>query len=143
MTSYSLDIEALFREAANLRDAGQPDQAIAKFEEILARDPPRRAAILGPMGHIYFTLRNFDKALECYMEVVSLSPNSELGSLGLFHTLWSMGRYNDAFSEGKRFLSRRASEEYMLMVKEMRDALLDSGLDIPPTITTDHTEGAE
>ena len=129
MTRNEGAIEELFKNAIELRDLERFDDAIEKFTQILAMSPTRRAPILGVMGHIYFKQRAFDKALECYTEAVSLSPMSEMGSLGLFHTLWNMGREWDAFAEAKRFLTLRDSDEYFLMIEEMRDAFIDAGID--------------
>ncbi len=122
-------IEKLFEEGIALRDSDRLEEAIEKFKEILTLNPPRRAPILGPLGHIYWKQKSFAKALECYTEAVSLSPKSELGSLGLFHTLWDLGRYKEALAEARRFLSLRDSEEYFLLIEEMRDAFLDAGID--------------
>jgi len=129
MTRNEGAIEERFKTAIELRDSERFDDAIEKFTQILAMAPTRRAPILGVMGHIYYKQRAFDKALECYTEAVLLSPRSELGSLGLFHTLWDMGRERDAFAEAKRFLKLQDSDEYFLMIEEMRDAFIDAGID--------------
>ncbi|MGE3467246.1 MAG: tetratricopeptide repeat protein [Pyrinomonadaceae bacterium] len=116
-------IEPVVDEAIRLRDSGRLSEAADKLREILAMSPERRAPILGVLAHIYFTMKDFDRALECYEEAVELSAKSELGSLGLFHTLWNLGRTSDAFKEAGRFLALRDSEEYSQLIKEMREGL--------------------
>ena len=93
-----------------------------KFNEILSMSLKHKAPVLGVMGHIYYKLKDFEKALDCYEKTVSLSPKSELASLGLFHTLWDMERERDAFEEAKRFLSIRESKEYFQLIEEMRES---------------------
>jgi tetratricopeptide (TPR) repeat protein len=112
--------EILFKEAVKLRDSGKPEAAIDKLSEILNENRKSNAAVLGIMGNIYWNLKDFSNAFECYQKAVKLSPKSELASLGLFHTLWDMGRERDAFEEAKRFLSLRESEEYLKLIEEMR-----------------------
>lgn len=113
------EAEKLFEEAIKLRDSDKCLEAIEKFNEILSKSPKYKAPVLGVMGHIYFKLKDLEKALDCYEKTVNLSPKSELASLGLFHTLWNLGRHDDAFNEMKRFLSLSSSEEYTHLLSEM------------------------
>jgi len=53
-----------------------------------------------------------------------------LGSLGLFHTLWSLGRFQEAYEEAKRFLAIRDSEEYRQMIEEMRSTFEAAGIEV-------------
>lgn len=124
------EIEILFREATDMRDRGNLAEAAKRLEKALTLDPPRRAPILGTLAHIYFLIGDLEKARICYEEATALSPNSELASLGYFHTLWNMGREWDAYAEAKRFLSIRDSEEYFLTIEEMRDAFAAAGIDL-------------
>lgn len=114
--------EALFEEALKLRDSGQIEAAIEKLEEILNENRRSDAAMFGTLGNIYWKSKDFPNASKCFRKAVKLSPQSELASLGLFHTLWDMGRERDAFEEAKRFLSIRDSEEYFKLVEELRES---------------------
>lgn len=116
------EIDTLFAEAIKLRDSGELLQAIKKLKEILSTFPEPRGPILGVMAHIYYTIPDLENALICYQETVSISPKSELGSLGLFHTLWDMGREAEAFAEAKRFLALRDSIEYLKLFEEIPNA---------------------
>jgi len=137
MEESDLQIDKLFDEAIKLRDGNDLPKAIDKFNEALelAVDTNKRyrAGILRVVGHLYYLQKDFDNARECLQEAVELSPDSELGSLGLFHTLWDMGDEWAAFREAKRFLSRHDSKKYFLMIEEMRDAFLDAGIDVKPS----------
>lgn len=117
------DVEVAFKEAMSFRDQDRLPEAAQKLEEILESGFERRESILGPLAHIYFKLHDYDNAERCYSELIRISPDTELGSLGYFHTLWNMGRERDAFNEAKRFLTRHESSEYMAMIEEMKEGL--------------------
>ncbi len=126
-------IAQLFSEAIELRDAGDFPGAIKKLNEACALASEPSAVILAVLGYAHYQQKAYESARECLMKVVELSPDSELGSLSLFHTLWDMGREWEAFREAKRFLSRHDSKEYFQMIEEMRDAFLDAGIDVKPS----------
>lgn len=126
-------IDQCFEEAIELRDAGDLTKAVKKLKEALAMDPKNRATVLLILGDVYHSKKDFNRARECLQETVKLSPDSELASLILFHTLWDMKDEWAAFREAKRFLSRHDSKEYFLMIEEMRDAFLDAGIDVKPS----------
>ncbi len=113
------EIKALFREAIGLRDTGDLTGAAERLEKALTLEPSRRAPILGVLAHVYFLKENFEKARLCYKEATELSPSSELGSLGYFLTLRKLERYQEAFEEAKRFLSRNDSKDYLLAIEEI------------------------
>ena len=116
-------IGSLFIDAIKFRDSGNIPAAIEKFREILDENRRSDTAILGMMGNIYLNSKDFPQAYDCYRKAVKLNAESELASLGLFHTLCNMERESEAFAEAKRFLSIRESEEYFLLIEEMRDSL--------------------
>jgi len=111
-------IEPEFNRALRLRDGGDWLGAAAIFEQ-LDVEHPNHPAILGVWGSIYFHLKDWQRALPLYQRTVSLSPESELASLGLFHSLWNVGKRKEALAEMKRFLSLKESEEYRQLIKEI------------------------
>jgi len=111
--------EKQFNYALSLRDDGDLIGATREFEDILNKAPKHPAAAYGMLGHLYFQLGDFDNALNSYLKSTALSPKSELGSLGLFHTLWKLDRKDDALAEAKRFLELRASKEYEMLFDEI------------------------
>ena len=113
-------IEPEFNRALRLRDGGDLLGAAAIFERLDA-EYPNKAAILGTWGSIYFRLKDWERALPLYQRTVMLSAKSELASLGLFHSLWNLGRRDEAFAEMRRFLSVSESAEYSQLISEMRE----------------------
>ena len=111
-------IEPEFDRALRLRDEGDLIGAIEIFEQ-LDKEHPNQSVILRMWASIYFHLEDWKKALPLYQRTALLSPKSELTSLGLFHSLWNVGKQDEAFAEIRRFLSISDSEEYRQLIKEM------------------------
>ena len=64
---------------------------------------------------------DWERALILYQRTVALSPQSELASLGLFHSLWNTGKHDEVFSEMRRFLSLSELEEYDRLIEGMNE----------------------
>lgn len=104
-------IKDRFNNAIKLRDEGRIDEALRILNAINV-EYPNQASILGVIGGIYFGIGDLEAARTLLERVVSMSPRSELASLGLFHSLWELGRHEEALSEMKRFLAFADSDEY-------------------------------
>ena len=115
-------IEPEFNRAVDIWHSGDGHTA-AEILMRLASAFPKNPAILGMLGAIYHRLEDYARASDYFQQTVSLSPKSELASLGLFHSLWRVGRYDEAVTEMERFLSISESEEYSLLVKDMLEDL--------------------
>jgi tetratricopeptide (TPR) repeat protein len=111
-------IEPEFNRALQLRDKGDLIGAASIFER-LDKENPNQSVILGMWASIYFHLEDWKKALPLYQRTTQLKPKSELASFGLFHSLWNLGKQDEAFSEMRRFLSISDSEEYRQLIKDM------------------------
>jgi tetratricopeptide (TPR) repeat protein len=111
-------IEPEFNRALKLRDQGDWLGAAEVFEQ-LNKENPNQSVILKMWASVYFHLEDWHKALPLYERAASLSPKSELSSLGLFHSLWNLGKQEEAFAEIRRFLSISDSKEYRQLIKEM------------------------
>lgn len=80
-------------------------------------------------GAIYFSeLREYKKAIPFFEEAVRLNPKSEKSSLGLFHSLWSHFRIDDAFVELQRFqtLTNNACRDYREIMEDVGELPLDA-----------------
>ncbi len=83
----------------------------------LAKEFSGEAEVVTAHAHVLWDLGELDAATEQFRVAVSLWPNVEAVSLGLFHCLWELGLTDDAFDEMKRFVSICPSEEYAKLVK--------------------------
>jgi predicted Zn-dependent protease len=103
--------EEQFKTALVLRKKKKPEAAIELLIAMNA-EHPKTPAILGTLAGAYWDQGNLQRAALYFRQTTRLSPKSELASLGLFHTLWELGRPNDAKKEMIRFLAICNSKEY-------------------------------
>lgn len=115
-------IEPEFNRALEIWRNGDGQMAVQILER-LDSEYPSRPFILGMLGAIYRSLGDHGRSLGYFQQAASLSPQSELASLGLFHSLWEAGRQEEALDEMRRFLSVASSEEYDLLIKESLEDL--------------------
>ena len=116
-------LEQRFNDAALLKANGKLHESVQQFCQI-AHEYPDFAPTFGMMGHLFWELGNIEEAINCFRTVVKLSPQSELGSLGLFHVLLEAKHVDEAFTEMKRFLSLADSEEYRLLLHDIKKELV-------------------
>jgi len=120
MTDQPIDAE--FRQATSLRDAGDLDAARALLEDLSRRHPATFGTWL-VLGGVQMSQADYVAAEKSFTIAVSLRPRSELASLSMFHTLTHLGRASDAFAEMRRFLTLRPeSHEYQLLRSELDGA---------------------
>jgi superkiller protein 3 len=113
------DKEAQFNHALRLRNEGDLQGALQLFKQLIAQYPDFAVAY-EIMGDVLWDLNAIEEARSCFQKAVTLKPESELGSLGLFHVLWELGRIDEAFEEMKRFLSIADSEEYTRLLADIQ-----------------------
>jgi len=118
------DIKPEFDEALRLKEAGNFAEAAEIFLR-LARQRPDVAAVHGMLGHVQQELGKIRDAADSYRRAVSLSPGSELASISLFHALYKLRELDGAFGEMRRFRSRGPSQEYDLIMSELKGELPD------------------
>jgi predicted Zn-dependent protease len=112
------DLEELFREAIRLRDAEKYPEA-ARLLRRLCEQKPHSAAVWAVLGDVNWRQEKLKEAIKCFRRATELAPESELASLGLFHTLWEMGLEKKAREEMDRFQKVAHSDEYATLHKEL------------------------
>ena len=118
------DFRREFETAVALREAGDAVAAMKILESIEAASRQHLNYWL-VVGYTKKQLDDFEGAERAFREAVSLRPESELASRGLFHCLWNNGRSGDADAEERalqelgRFLSIADSEYYREIVQEL------------------------
>lgn len=117
--------EAVIRAGVDLHDKGQFDQAIAKYQEVLAKNPADVNALF-EMAFSYMAKKDFDKSLDVAKR--GAEYRSEL--LPMFYdvmasALDSKGQPNDAIAAYKRgiALSPTSSQLYYNMAVTYRESL--------------------
>ena len=112
-------------KALKLRDAGKTQESLAILSSIIDIIPTNDLEALVIVGSLLREANDLLNALYCFQKAVEIYPISPRASLGLFHTLWRMGKYDDGFAELERFLSLSESEEHFRLIEEMRDSYLE------------------
>lgn len=111
-------LRARLTQAIKLNRMGNQSAAL-RILKPLAISHPRSAPVAGYLGGIYFEAGRIDEAVECFRRASTLSPRSELPSLGLFHSLWATGDRNGALAEMRRFVSIAPSAEYARLIEDL------------------------
>jgi Flp pilus assembly protein TadD len=115
---YSDDEERLFSAAQELSRNGDTRGVAEKLRE-LVRLRPDSALFAAVLANALNQLGEVDEAEQLFKTAVSMAPNSERFSLGLFHCLWGQGKETEALEEMKRFICRADSEEYRLILSAL------------------------
>lgn len=112
-------LEPRFTEALRLRDEAK----FAESEDILSElssEYPQTAAVWLMLGHVRWKREDLSAATESFRRASILAPKMELASLGLFHTLWELGRRDEAFEEARRYITLAGpSKEYGMLLREL------------------------
>lgn len=111
-----------FEEAVRERDEGrfhEANQMLLKLEE----ENPRDLAIALVRAGVLLKMDKFQEASELFGKITRSRPDADLASRGLFHSLWKLGRYDEAFEEMKRFLSIADSEGYLELLGDLKASL--------------------
>lgn len=114
--NYPKEVSDEFEIAWGLRNSGNDEKAIMKLLS-LAEKYPNNPAFYGIIADIYWDMKDVKKAIEYFRKAVCVKPDSELASLGLFHTLWEKGEKEEALEEMKRYLSHYSSKKYDKILK--------------------------
>lgn len=112
------ELKDAFLRVKSLRDSGQLDIA-RKLLIALSKHDPKSPAIFSVMGDVCWEMGLQAEAANAFGRAISLAPTLEAASLGLFHCLWELGRYDEALREVKRFQSVSDSEDYHRIIGEI------------------------
>jgi tetratricopeptide (TPR) repeat protein len=113
--------------ALEARDRNALDEALSLFQQILDQAHPGETRLLGRVhglmgGIYYFQMRDAKLSEQHFRESVRLLPESELASLGLYHSLVAQDRWVDALTEMVRLLSLTQSGEYQTLLDGYADS---------------------
>jgi len=119
------DFDKRIDEALKLRETGNLKDSIAILLRIFHLIPDEDVKPLVVTGSLLREANLLEYTLMCFEKAVKADPVSPRASLGLFHTRWKIGRYDDGFDELDRFLSLSESGEHSRLLKEMRKSLVE------------------
>jgi predicted Zn-dependent protease len=116
-------LNRLFAEGIRLKRAGKPEEAAKRLEKAVSEFPDV-VPLLGYLGGVY--LHDLDQpaqSLPIYQRATQLRPKSKPASLGVFHSLWDLGRVDEALAEIKRYqtLTDWGCQDYVDIIAEMNE----------------------
>jgi predicted Zn-dependent protease len=111
-------LDELLQAAIDAYHAGEIDNAIGHLVDA-AGSFPKAAKLWGYLGFLYGEAGEHAKAERAFRKTIALSPHSETASLGLFHSLWHMGKTKAAFDEMRRFVKSNDSPRYRHLIRDM------------------------
>ena len=95
-------IKKMFDEALELRDKKEYENAAHLLKQIV-KQAPEVPFCYGHLGEIAWRQGKLQEANLYFRKTTKLLPKSSLASLGVFHTLWEMRKYESALREIERF----------------------------------------
>ena len=113
------DLDKLIQEILDLKLRGDFSCAIEKAEALTSKYYSK-ASVFGLLASLFFEIEQYDKSIIYFRKTIEISTKSETASLGLFHSLWSLGEKEKAWEEMRRFQEMAKSEEYDNLQLELK-----------------------
>src|SRR5205814_1731176 len=114
------ELKEHFSKAVKLHESGELLSARTSLTELADKDP-ESATISATLGHVCWDMQLLEEAVVAFSRAVKLSPKFEGASLGLFNSLWRLGRREEALKELERFQAIADSEDYREIIKEINE----------------------
>lgn len=109
-----------FELAIKFKDAGDLKSAVRILKTLSKKFPEDKAPWLVLGGIYHYQLKDFKNGEKYFRKGTMIAPDSEMCSIGLFHSLNNQGKTEEAFKEMKRFAKIRPnSRRYAAMLKDM------------------------
>lgn len=124
-----------FERALKFRDEGKNNEAIDLFNEILKSEPNNLKVYL-LLGEIYLSIEEYKKSSKCFRKARFIKDDSELASLGLFHSLLELSDLDGAFKEMDRFLNDNVPNNYKVTLDEIYEQLDNISEKLPKDIVS-------
>ena len=121
-----LDVYNLMTQAREQLSAGKPDEAIATYTRVLAKDPDVIDAWFG-RGNAKFQKRQWEAAAADFRQTLARRADHDYAMIGLADTLVATGRIDDALLGYRRFLDQDPNNGQIAY--RLAQVLLDAGRD--------------
>jgi len=121
-----LDVYNLMTQAREQLSAGKPDEAIATYTQVLARDAEVIDAWFG-RGNAKFQKHQWDAAAADFRQTLKRRPDHDYAMIGLADTLVARGKVDDAVLGYRRFLDQDPNNGQISY--RLAQVLLDAGRD--------------
>jgi predicted Zn-dependent protease len=122
----SVEYKKQIEKAFELNKAGKIDDSLEVLSQIYQDIPSTDIKSLGIVWALFLEGNDPSKSFYCAQRAMQSEPNSPYVSLGLFHSLWDLKRYDDALNELERFLKNSTSEDHDMLLEEMREGFFEN-----------------
>jgi tetratricopeptide (TPR) repeat protein len=95
------------KRGVQLEQAGKLEEALAAFEELESGGDYSRLAASLCKARVLWKLARPAESAQAYRLATELKPDSNVATLGLYHTLMDAGQFDEAVAEGQRFFEGR------------------------------------
>jgi tetratricopeptide (TPR) repeat protein len=118
--SMNVKDKEIVEKAIGLQAAGRHKDALEILHE-LENKYSDLSSLYGLIASSYYQLCDYKSSTVYFHKTLTLNPNSELASLGLFHSLDKIGELKKAFLEMERFLAINKPKLYTTTLLEMKE----------------------
>ena len=119
MNSYSDSDKIQFEKVFGYKNSRHFSQGL-KILKLLENRLKDDKIIIGLMATLYFEKKKYVYSAKYFRKSTILNPNSEVSSLGLFHSLIHLGKFSLAIKELKRFTTLNKYKLYKTTIKELK-----------------------
>jgi tetratricopeptide (TPR) repeat protein len=121
---FTKEDEIVFEKFFLLKEKRQFKRAL-KVLDLLASKYKDNREIHGLYGLSYFELNDFKNSAKHFGKVITINPNSELASLGLYVSLVHIGKDRKALKELFRYTETNEPKLYIVTIKELMEENMD------------------
>lgn len=123
--NFSEKDKKYFQLFFNLREKSEYSKAISILKSLNQRIK-NNSKITGLLGMAFYEIANYGSSRYYFKKTTILNKNSELASLGLYHSLCHLGKENLAFKELDRFISFNKPDKYIITIEELKKSIKNS-----------------
>ncbi len=127
MNQFSEEAESTLNKAFALLNANRHKEALEIFLS-LESHYANSSVLNGMIATCYYLSADYKNSEVYFRKTTLLNPKSELASRGLFHSLWSQGKFRKATDEMKRFLSSYEPVGYKILIEELYEHKEDQSI---------------
>ena len=117
---YPDTIKNIINDALALKSQGKYTEGLKIMKQI-EKEFPNDSVIHGIIASLFYEKNDFKKSEKYFRKTVELNPNSELASLGLFHSLISLNKENEALCELRNFIKTHSIKLYKVTIDELKE----------------------
>lgn len=110
--------ESQFEEVFSLKEKCHFEEGIVILKK-MNKEYRNDKKILGMLGTLYYQNKDYPNSSKYFKKALKINPDSELSSLGLFHSYIHLGQTVLGLKEIRRFCKSNTPNNYRITIKEL------------------------